>query len=143
MTQFVYDDGGRSDAGFVGNAGDCVVRSIAIAAQLPYKQVYDAMCDYHATYQLSGSGRHSARNGIDTTRKGFSDYMRSIGFTWKATMQIGSGCTTHLKSDELPAGRIIVKLSKHLCAVIDGVIHDTYDPSRDETRCVYGYWIKE
>ena len=22
----------------------------------------------------------------------------------------------------------------------DGVVHDTYDPSRDGTRCVYGYW---
>jgi hypothetical protein len=26
--------------------------------------------------------------------------------------------------------------------VIDGVIHDTFDPSRGGTRCVYGYWIK-
>jgi hypothetical protein len=34
-------------------------------------------------------------------------------------------------------------VSKHYCAVIDGVIHDTSDPSRDGTRCVYGYWIKE
>jgi hypothetical protein len=28
-------------------------------------------------------------------------------------------------------------------AVIDGVIHDTYDPSRDGKRCVYGYFTKE
>jgi hypothetical protein len=26
--------------------------------------------------------------------------------------------------------------------VIDGVIHDLYDPSRDGTRCVYGYYQK-
>ena len=24
----------------------------------------------------------------------------------------------------------------------DGVINDIYDPSRNETRCVYGYWKK-
>mgnify|MGYP003146635057 CR=1 FL=1 len=24
-----------------------------------------------------------------------------------------------------------------------GVIHDTYNPFRDETRCVYGYFYKE
>jgi hypothetical protein len=28
-----------------------------------------------------------------------------------------------------------------LCAVIDGVIHDTFNPSRGGSRCVYGYWV--
>ena len=36
--------------------------------------------------------------------------------------------------------QIVVSVSKHLTAVIDGVIHDTHDCSRSETRCVYGYW---
>ena len=40
-------------------------------------------------------------------------------------------------------GRLIVKVSKHLTSVIDGVINDTYDPSRNATRCVYGYYIKQ
>jgi hypothetical protein len=53
-------------------------------------------------------------------------------------MQIGSGCTVHL----LPSGKLVVSVSKHLTAVIDGVIHDTHDCSRAETRCVYGYWNK-
>ncbi len=39
-------------------------------------------------------------------------------------------------------GRLIVSVSKHMTAVIDGVIHDTHNPSRDGTRCVYGYWTK-
>jgi hypothetical protein len=55
-------------------------------------------------------------------------------------MQIGSGCKVHLRADELPAGRLVVKLSRHLVAVIDGVIHDTYDCSRGGTRCVYGFY---
>ena len=58
-------------------------------------------------------------------------------------MFIGSGCKVHLRNDELPAGRLIVCLSRHYTAVIDGVIHDTHDPSRGGTRCVYGYWRKE
>jgi len=33
-------------------------------------------------------------------------------------------------------------LFKHTTAVIDGIIHDTYDPSRAGTRCVYGYFTK-
>jgi hypothetical protein len=40
----------------------------------------------------------------------------------------------------LPNGRLIARCSRHLVAVIDGVIHDTHDSSRDGTRCVYGYW---
>lgn len=57
-------------------------------------------------------------------------------------MGIGTGCTVHLRDGELPRGRLIVAVSKHIVAVVDGVIHDTHDPSRDETRCVYGYWQK-
>jgi hypothetical protein len=37
---------------------------------------------------------------------------------------------------------IIVVLSGHLTAVIDGVIYDTHGPSRGGTRCVYGYYSK-
>jgi hypothetical protein len=55
-------------------------------------------------------------------------------------MKIGSGCTVHLRADELPEGRLIVSVSRHTVAVIDGMIHNTHDPSRGETRCVYGYW---
>lgn len=46
----------------------------------------------------------------------------------------------HLRASELPAGRLIVAVSKHLTCVIDGVIYDTHDPSRGGTRCVYGYF---
>jgi hypothetical protein len=48
----------------------------------------------------------------------------------------------HLKAAELPRGRLIVRCSKHTTAVIDRIIHDTYDPSRNGTRCVYGYFTK-
>jgi hypothetical protein len=55
-------------------------------------------------------------------------------------MQVGSGCTVHLREDELPSGTLIVAVSRHLTVVKDGVIYDNHDPSRDGTRCVYGYW---
>ena len=66
--------------------------------------------------------------------------MTSLGFIWHPTMQIGSGCKVHLRADELPPGRLVVMVSKHSAAVIDGVLHDTHDCSRNGTRCVYGYW---
>ena len=69
--------------------------------------------------------------------------MKHLGWKWIPTMTIGSGCKVHLREDELPKGRIVCSLSKHETAVIDGVLNDTYDCSRDGTRCVYGYFIKE
>jgi len=48
-----------------------------------------------------------------------------------------------LRADELPQGKLIVRLSKHLTAMIDGVIQDTHDPSRGGKRCVYGYYTKQ
>lgn len=55
-------------------------------------------------------------------------------------MLIGQGCRVHLRQGELPHGRLVVSVSKHLTAVIDGVIYDTHDPSRGGMRCVYGYY---
>ena len=141
---FVSNDGGRKAAGYKGKAGDCVCRAIAIAAQLPYQQVYDRLAEGNASQRKSkrdkGERTRTACDGINTRRKWFKDFMRELGFTWTPTMQIGSGCTTHLKADELPSGHLVVNVSKHFTAVIDGVIQDTYDCSRDGTRCVYGYY---
>lgn len=42
--------------------------------------------------------------------------------------------------DGIPDDGLVVRLSKHLCAVVDGVVRDTFDPTRGGDRCVYGYW---
>ena len=139
---FVYDDGGRAAAGYKGTADDCVVRAIAIAAQLPYQEVYDAINEM-ASSERRGKRKRSisnARTGVykQTSKK----YLESMGWKFTATMTIGSGCKTHLRADELPPGRLIVKVTKHMVAIIDGVIHDLGDCSRNGTRCVYGYYTK-
>jgi len=155
--EYFKTDGGRQEAGFKGVAGDCVTRAIAIAADLPYKEVYDRLADGNATQRRSqremAIAKHqpqsvrpftrarTASHGITVKRKWFQDYMHELGFVWTPTMLIGSGCRVHVKANELPAsGRLILSLSKHYCAFIDGLVHDMSDPSRDGTRCVYGYW---
>ena len=123
--EFNFNDGGRAKAGYKGRTGDCVARAIAIAAELPYKQVYDRLAEGNATQRVSKRMKKSRRNvrtasrGISTKRKWFQDYMQSLGFSKVATMGIGTGCKVHLKADELPKGRIICNLSRHYCAVID------------------------
>lgn len=169
-----YDDGGRKAAGFKGSAGDCVVRAVAIATQQPYLTVYADLSEGQRTQRKTrrSTQRQSARDGVSVRRKWFRDYMARLGWCFVPTMRIGSGCTVHLADGELPMGRLIVSVSRHYCAVIDGVIRDNHDPSKRGTtyyppstprdvvpkgaewllngngwayspkRCVYGYWLQ-
>ena len=139
MIDFEFDDGGRAAAGFKGSARDCVTRAVAIAAERPYREVYDRL---NVGARKQRSGKHGARIGIDTNRKWFWDYMVELGFSWTATMSIGSRPSVHLRADELPTGRLVCMLRRHAVAVVDGVVRDTEDCSRDGSRCVYGIWRK-
>lgn len=141
--RFEVNDGGRADAGFKGRTTDCSCRAISIAMQRPYREVYDDLNAWGSQERISKRQRRqakgSARTGVKMTT--LRRYMDSLGWAWVPTMHIGSGTTVHLRDGELPMGRLIVRVvSGHLCAVIDGVIHDTSDPSRGGTRAVYGYW---
>jgi hypothetical protein len=132
--RYKYNDGGRKEAGFKGTTGDCVVRAIAIATNIPYRIVYTdlkAMC-------RKQQGGLSPRTGV--ARKTYDKYLRDLGWTWTPTMAIGSGCKVHLDASELPAGRIICQVTHHLVAVVDGTINDLSDCSREGMRCVYGYY---
>ena len=164
--RFLFDDGGRGEAGYKGMASDCVCRSIAIATGKPYQEVYEQLNALGANERTGKRkrGKSSARTGVykPTIRK----YMESLGWEWVPTMFVGQGCKVHLHDGELPMGRLVVSVSKHLTAVIDGVIHDTHDPQREiavferdfgqelkpnqgrningvftmQRRCVYGYF---
>lgn len=140
MIGFVYDDGGRAAAGFKGSAGDCVVRALTIANCEDYGVVYAELHYANREALPKGSKRATSPRDGGTPRRVYDAWLACRGWVWTPTMAIGSGCAVHLRADELPSGRVIVRLSKHLAAVIDGVLHDTGDCSRDGTRCVYGYW---
>jgi len=134
-----HDDGGRGAAGFRGEAGDCAVRAAAIATGLPYREVYDRINLLAKAERPRGKGkRSSAREGVWPRTLG--KLLAEEGFEWTPTMSIGSGTTVHLRADELPSGRLVVRCSKHYTAVVEGVVHDTHDPTREGTRAVYGYW---
>jgi len=148
---WTYDDGGRAAAGFKGIAGDCVCRAVAIATGKPYREVYSNLNFIGKFERIKGNARRSsARNGVHkpTTRR----FLEVLGWHWHPTMAIGKGTTVTLCEDDLPAGRIIVSVSRHLVAVIDHVVHDTGDPQRATLvsepgkadriarRCVYGYY---
>ena len=141
---FQFDDGGRAAAGYSGWAGDCVVRAIAIGIGLPYQRVYDDLfqiardirdtkrCKLAKRYQ-SRKGACSPRNGVH--RRVYAPYLKQHGWVWVPTMG-------RLRAGALPSGRVIVRIPRHLCSVVDGVLHDTEDLSKNGTERVFGYWTQ-
>lgn len=142
--EWVYNDGGRSKYFKAERVGDCVTRAICNATGKDYKEVYDALNDL-AKAERTGKRKHkksTSRNGVYMTT--IKKYIEEVlGWKWHPCMTIGSGCQTHLNPDEFDSGTYIIRLSKHLTCLKGGVIYDTYDCSRDGTRCVYGYWYKK
>lgn len=127
---FIHNDGGRGQY-FKGGAGDCMVRALAIILERDYRETYQEVFD------LLG---HTPRNGVNMKLVRVKRWLAGQGLEWQPTMRVGQGCRVHVKRDELPEGRLILKLSRHVTTVIGSELHDTYDCSRQGTRCVYGFW---
>jgi hypothetical protein len=146
--RWVRNDGGRRAAGYdnAGDRGGCVPRAIAIASGLPYREVLDALTLATSRYvkipqswiarwikrSRHGRGWDPAQGCYDTI---YGNYLKSIG--WQYTPVDGR---LHLRADEVPPGRLIIRVHRHLVAVIDGVIHDTHDSGFAGQRPVIGYW---
>lgn len=141
--KFVYSTGGREKYFKGQNVGDCVTRAICNATGKDYLEVYNALNDLGKKERTGKhkKGKSNARNGVYKTT--FKKYIKSLGWEWVPTMLIGEGCKVHLNDCELPKGTLIVSVSRHLTCVKDGVLYDTYDCTRDGTRCVYGYFVKK
>jgi hypothetical protein len=140
MINWVYDDGGRGDAGYRGSTGDCCARAFAIAAKRPYQEVYDRINELATAERPSKRRtRSNARTGVH--RPVAHRVAAAYGMVWVPKMGIGTGCTVHLTADELPEyGRYVLSLTKHYAALVDGTVRDTFLDDRDGTRCVYGWW---
>ena len=84
---YQYDDGGRSEAGYKGETGDCVTRALAIATGKPYQEVYSTINALAVSERHGKRGISSARTGVykNTTRK----YLVALGWHWTPTMKSG------------------------------------------------------
>lgn len=140
--KYIYATGGRENYFKKATVRDCVTRAIANATGMDYLEVYNGINDVAKRERNSKrkAKRSSARNGVYTaTVKRFIEGV--LGWVWVPCMGIGTGCQVHLRASELPSrGSYILNLSAHLTCWKDGELYDTYDCSRDGTRCVYGYW---
>jgi hypothetical protein len=152
--RWVKDDGGRRRSGIAraggrkDAVGDCVVRAISIATGKPYSEVHAAITVRIVRHRYSGSvdnawDKYARRRGgvraFDPDHgcndKVFGPYIESLGWN-----HVTPKDRVHLRADELPRGRLIVSISRHLVAVIDHVIHDTHDCGRAGRVRVQSYW---
>lgn len=130
--ELVWNDGGRAAAGFVGTAGDCVVRAIAIATNEDYRAVYDA---------LGEAALVTPRNGVSAVV--FSPYLAKRG--WRSQAIAASQRPT-----SLPHGVVLVRFEHeeprrrgHVCCVIDQVVHDTWNPFDDVEFRPVEFWTPD
>jgi hypothetical protein len=128
---WTYDDGGReiakSNCQF-----DCVTRACAIAMELPYQYITERLSaiaqrpfddDFCRAPQMRGSLRNI-----------YEKFLTTHGWEWVPF-------ETQIQTNELPKGRLIVRCyGTTLLAVVDGVLHDTYDSSRQGRRVIHGYF---
>ena len=147
--EFVKNDGGRLEAGYKGSSGDCVLRSICIASGLGYQETHDRLWkimekDYEKkrrnvkrlrntlkkrglNYKPRGPS-HDARHGV--YRKHYGVLFKELGWDFQPI----NGSWEDLPDDDI----IIAVTARHLAAVINGVLQDAWDCTRNKN--VIGYW---
>lgn len=127
---YTYDDGGRSDAGFKGDTGDCAVRAIAILTRTPYADVYERMaaCMRIAGYGASGNAYRqrprrdlkpaiSARDLQNLVKTSYGLHRVKLGHGPRPTYS--EGWALH--------GDCLVGTARHVAAIVDGDLRDTFD----------------
>lgn len=127
---FVYNDGGRQQAGFKGRAGDCGARALAIAFNMSYSTAYKLVAIANANMGYA----KSARNGVN--KNVYHEMLTAMGWKWYPAPKFAG---RKAKCSDMPKGKVIARQAHHFVAVIDGIPHDTWDSSN---KMVYGYWAK-
>ena len=128
--EYTYDDGGRSDAGFKGDTGDCTVRAIAILTRTPYPDVYRRMaaCMKRAGFAASGNAyRQRPRRGLKPaiSARALQDLVKASYGLRRVTLDRGPRPTySHAWTLH---GDCLIGTAKHISAIVDGHLRDTFD----------------
>lgn len=143
---FVYDDGGRSAAGFgslVLNArgpGDCWCRAIAIATGQAYRDVHQALAELAGDPEPVDTGLPL---GVG------ADYLTALGWRWTLNQRMAIARPDgydveirHHRIGDLPRGRFVLEFRRrdggHVAALVDGRLRDL--DATPGTWPVWGWW---
>lgn len=132
--RFRYSDAGRSTSKRPRSKNDCTVRALATVLDISFDESYEFLL-------TRGRGAHrGAPNDWLSKKKPNEVLGRTL--TWHSfpavkgepRMSIGRFVNTY------PDGRWIIRISKHVAAVVDGCLYDDATDENDHARCVYGAW---
>ena len=134
MIDYQYDDGGREAAGYRGRTGDCVVRAIAVCARQNYRAVYLTMAEQMKRNGYAASGnayairerhrRAPRRKGQISARRVQDRVLELYGFR---KVRLPAGARPTFTEAHRRFGDCIVGTTKHVAAVVDGALRDTFD----------------
>lgn len=103
------------------NAGDCVIRALCAVLKEPWESVYTAL-------SVQGYMMHDWGNSDPV----WGAYLRSRGFSRSVIPNSCPDCYTIADfAENHPRGEYVLGTGKHAVAVVDGVIYDTWDSSRE------------
>jgi hypothetical protein len=119
-------DAGRAASKRPRQKNDCTVRALAIARGLPYDVAYDLLAD---------AGRKCTKGFALPAWLNKQPWAKKIPFAAvKGERRMNPATFTQ----RFPRGRYICKVAKHVFAVVDGVVLDTFENAPD--RCIYTAW---
>lgn len=112
------------------NVGDCTVRAISIATGDDWDTTYWGLCH-------QGSVLKNMPSGDEVWGK----YLQGLGWVRRFLRHDCPVCYT-VKDfcREFPVGVYVLGIDGHVVAVVDGVVHDTFD---SQDRHPNYYWTKE
>ena len=124
-TKYTYHTGGREQH-YKGKTGDCVVRSIAIATNKEYKEVWKELLNI------------AQQNGyMPNQEQVYAKYLSTQGWT---EVRLGRN-NDNLHNLQLPQNTWLILLQRsHMVAYKSKVVYDTWNSSKKRT---YRYWIQK
>lgn len=147
---FQASDSGRWQSKRSKQKNDCTVRALVNVTGLPYDEVYELLANAVIEKKI---GRRRGKPGEKVRKCGQGAHLEHIlkpdtvingwKFRWVPFPAVKGQQRMHvdtfLKTEY--ASRAICRVPKHVYAVIDGVVIDTYQSRPDQ--CVYGCWLVE
>ena len=127
MIDYHYDDGGREAAGYRGRTGDCVVRAIAICTGEDYRAVYLTMAEHMKRngYATRERNRKAPRRKGQIAALRVQDRVLEVyGFR---KVRLPAGARPTFTEAHRRYGDCVVGTTKHVAAIVDGVLRDTFD----------------
>lgn len=137
---FVKNDAGRRAAGFPSEFGDCVTRSFSIAAEVPFFEARRLV--------LEGVEQATTHDGLARYYAAQRVILLARGWCWKQVRAPGMP-RVYWQPSDIPPGRLIAAVGAgwHWCAILDGVLHDSNDPTWHKRAggrlSVFGYWFQK